>query len=190
MLRSHRLAGSLPRRAALDYSGFGRARFRATAPRIWIRLTAHSLSHPPAFLAERTRIHQAASSCDCPFRRSSPCVTRMSIDCHIDVASVAVDGSFHRSPFFIIAQHATKSRRASTRSTSIEGLKLSRFDKFLGLTRERIERIYRGSGKRHELKVAPEPATLTASPDSPYGSNRKTAWRLSTTGIRSSLRAN
>jgi hypothetical protein len=29
-------------------------------------------------------------------------------------------------------------------STAIEGLKLSRFDKVLGLTRERIDRIYRG----------------------------------------------
>jgi hypothetical protein len=28
--------------------------------------------------------------------------------------------------------------------TSIEGLKLSRFDKVLGMTRERIARIYRG----------------------------------------------
>ena len=28
--------------------------------------------------------------------------------------------------------------------TNIEGLKLSRFDKVLGLTRERIARIYRG----------------------------------------------
>lgn len=31
-------------------------------------------------------------------------------------------------------------------STSIEGMKLSRFDKVLGLNRERIERIYRGNG--------------------------------------------
>ena len=29
-------------------------------------------------------------------------------------------------------------------STGIEGLKLSRFDKVLGLTRERINSIYRG----------------------------------------------
>jgi phenylpropionate dioxygenase-like ring-hydroxylating dioxygenase large terminal subunit len=32
--------------------------------------------------------------------------------------------------------------------TGIEGLKLSRFDKVLGLTRERIDRIYRGNGVR------------------------------------------
>ena len=31
------------------------------------------------------------------------------------------------------------------KSTSIEGMKLSRFDKVLGLNRERIERIYRGN---------------------------------------------
>ena len=32
----------------------------------------------------------------------------------------------------------------SYRDTGLEGLKLSRFDKVLGLTRERINRIYRG----------------------------------------------
>ncbi len=47
--------------------------------------------------------------------------------------------------------------------TSIEGLKLSRFDKVLGLTRERINRIYRGhAAPRFGLNVTPEPATLTA----------------------------
>lgn len=35
--------------------------------------------------------------------------------------------------------------------TGIEGLKLSRFDKVLGLTRERIARIYRGESKRVAL---------------------------------------
>jgi phenylpropionate dioxygenase-like ring-hydroxylating dioxygenase large terminal subunit len=35
---------------------------------------------------------------------------------------------------------------------SIDGMKLSRFDRVLGLNRERIERIYRGNGER--LKVA------------------------------------
>ena len=44
-------------------------------------------------------------------------------------------------------------------STGIEGLKLSRFDKVLGLTRERIARIYRGQpANRFELKVAAEPS--------------------------------
>jgi hypothetical protein len=36
--------------------------------------------------------------------------------------------------------------------TGIDGLKLSRFDKVLGLTRERIDRVYRG-GARPSLKV-------------------------------------
>jgi phenylpropionate dioxygenase-like ring-hydroxylating dioxygenase large terminal subunit len=48
--------------------------------------------------------------------------------------------------------------------TSIEGLKLSRFDKVLGLTRERIARVYRGTAPRFELNVAPEPAAATARP--------------------------
>lgn len=39
------------------------------------------------------------------------------------------------------------------KTVSIEGLKLSRFDKILGLTRERINRIYRGE-TRIRLKVA------------------------------------
>jgi hypothetical protein len=48
-------------------------------------------------------------------------------------------------------------------NTSIEGMKLSRFDKVLGLNRERIARIYRGiPSTRTELPVAPE----TAVPDS------------------------
>jgi hypothetical protein len=38
-------------------------------------------------------------------------------------------------------------------STDIEGLKLSRFDKVLGLTRERINRIYRGEEVRR-LRLA------------------------------------
>jgi phenylpropionate dioxygenase-like ring-hydroxylating dioxygenase large terminal subunit len=43
--------------------------------------------------------------------------------------------------------------------TDIDGLKLSRFDKVLGLTRERIARIYRGApAARFELKVDAEPA--------------------------------
>ena len=37
--------------------------------------------------------------------------------------------------------------------TSLTGLKLSRFDKVLGLTRERIERIYRG-GRRELATVS------------------------------------
>ena len=49
--------------------------------------------------------------------------------------------------------------------TGIDGLKLSRFDKVLGLTRERIARIYRGApAGRFELKVAAEPARVTARP--------------------------
>ena len=49
--------------------------------------------------------------------------------------------------------------------TGIDGLKLSRFDKVLGLTRERIARIYRGqTGGRFELKVSQEPARLTCHP--------------------------
>jgi hypothetical protein len=31
------------------------------------------------------------------------------------------------------------------KSTAIDGMKLSRFDRVLGLNRERIERIYRGN---------------------------------------------
>ena len=49
--------------------------------------------------------------------------------------------------------------------TGIDGLKLSRFDKVLGLNRERIARIYRGApAGRFELKVAAEPARVTARP--------------------------
>lgn len=39
------------------------------------------------------------------------------------------------------------------KSIGIEGLKLSRFDKVLGLTRERIARIYRGEPERKPLSV-------------------------------------
>ena len=39
------------------------------------------------------------------------------------------------------------------KNPSIEGMKLSRFDRVLGLNRERIERIYRGHGHRH-LRLA------------------------------------
>ena len=40
-------------------------------------------------------------------------------------------------------------------STSIEGMKLSRFDRVLGLNRERIERIYRGNDIGHGvLRIA------------------------------------
>jgi hypothetical protein len=35
-------------------------------------------------------------------------------------------------------------RHLADHDTGIDGLKLSRFDKVLGLTRERISRIYRG----------------------------------------------
>jgi hypothetical protein len=34
----------------------------------------------------------------------------------------------------------------ATYDTGIDGLKLSRFDRVLGLNRERIERVYRGRG--------------------------------------------
>ena len=34
----------------------------------------------------------------------------------------------------------------ASQDTSIEGMKLSRFDRVLGLNRERIQRIYRGEG--------------------------------------------
>ena len=36
----------------------------------------------------------------------------------------------------------------ASQSTRLEGMKLSRFDKVLGLNRERIERIYRGKIRR------------------------------------------
>jgi hypothetical protein len=37
--------------------------------------------------------------------------------------------------------------------TSIEGMKLGRFDRVLGLNRERIERIYRGQRKEKEDRI-------------------------------------
>lgn len=43
----------------------------------------------------------------------------------------------------------------ASHNTSLEGMKLSRFDKALGLNRERIESIYRGNdGSRQILKMA------------------------------------
>lgn len=43
----------------------------------------------------------------------------------------------------------------ASHDTSLEGMKLSRFDKALGLNRERIERIYRGNaGAERQLKIA------------------------------------
>jgi hypothetical protein len=43
----------------------------------------------------------------------------------------------------ITRDHALLSGLAD-KSPSLEGMKLSRFDKILGLTRERIDRVYRG----------------------------------------------
>jgi phenylpropionate dioxygenase-like ring-hydroxylating dioxygenase large terminal subunit len=44
------------------------------------------------------------------------------------------------------------------KTTAIDGMKLSRFDKVLGLNRERIERIYRGNGTCTEPSAAKGPA--------------------------------
>src|SRR5205814_6058926 len=44
-----------------------------------------------------------------------------------------------------IQQDIAMLKHMGSLDTSIEGLKLSRFDKVLGLTRERINRIYRGT---------------------------------------------
>jgi phenylpropionate dioxygenase-like ring-hydroxylating dioxygenase large terminal subunit len=52
-----------------------------------------------------------------------------------------------------IRQDISMLAHLADRSVDIDGMKLSRFDKVLGLTRERITRIYRG-GMRFRLRVA------------------------------------
>ena len=44
-----------------------------------------------------------------------------------------------------IAQDAKMIDQLADKSTSIEGMKLSRFDRPLAMHRDRIERVYRGS---------------------------------------------
>ena len=41
----------------------------------------------------------------------------------------------------------------ASHNTELKGMKLSRFDRTLGLNRERIERVYRGRGGGINLKV-------------------------------------
>jgi hypothetical protein len=43
-----------------------------------------------------------------------------------------------------IARDTTLLNGMADKNPSLEGMKLSRFDKILGLTRERIDRVYRG----------------------------------------------
>jgi hypothetical protein len=75
---------------------------------------------------------------------------------------------------FEIAQDARMIDKLADTNVEIEGMKLSRFDRTLGLHRERIEKIYR------ESEVTPESSNFGSRfprgsiSDSPVSSNRET----------------
>jgi phenylpropionate dioxygenase-like ring-hydroxylating dioxygenase large terminal subunit len=50
------------------------------------------------------------------------------------------------------------------KNPNLDGMKCSRFDKVLGLNRERIERVYRGGGQRQELKDSERPFSVREMP--------------------------
>ena len=59
----------------------------------------------------------------------------------------------------------------ASQETGIEGMKLSRFDKVLGLTRERISRVYRGEpvlvGRECRAHGKDEPEDIQPRPGAP-----------------------